>query len=284
MLVGLSNSRSGKYHFSPLREFLLSQLRALSPLRIPGRIPTGMVIIPAIDLYENSVVRLHQGSYEAVTRYDSDPATVARGFVAAGASRIHLVDLSAARGSGSNTDAIRAIRSAVDCTLELGGGVRTLESARILRSLGLDYLVTGTSFARDPDEVSRWIDELGPVIIAGIDARDGRVKVAGWEEDAGIDVCDLAARAKGAGIAAIEYTNIAKDGAFTGPDLDGTLSVAACSDGVPVIASGGVRNAEDIRLASARTGIAGIIIGRALYESRIDLAEVIRTYGTGGAS
>ena len=238
-----------------------------------------MLIIPAIDLYDNAVVRLHQGSYEEVTRYGSDPATVARRFVSAGARRIHIVDLSAARNEGDNRNAIRSIRAAVDCELEIGGGVRTPEDARRLREWGLDYLVAGTRFARDPVEVGRWIEELGVRMIAGIDARDGVVRVSGWEESAGMAPCDLARRAREVGISALEYTNIANDGAFTGPDLPGTEELAECAAGVPVIASGGVRDLSDIAAAAKRPSIYGIIVGRALYENRLDLAEAIEQFG-----
>lgn len=241
-----------------------------------------MLIIPAIDLYDDSVVRLHRGSYEEVTRYGTDPAAVARRFVAAGARRIHIVDLSAARSDGSNREAIRAIRNAVDCELEIGGGVRSMEDAERLKNWGLDYLVAGTVYAKNPGEVRRWIDRLGVRVIAGIDARDGIVRIRGWEESAGTTPCELLRTSGDIGISAVEYTNIANDGAFTGPDLDGTEALTACieNDGkIPVIASGGVRNIDDIAAAAARPAVGGVIIGRALYEDRLDLSEAIDRYG-----
>ncbi len=241
------------------------------------------MIIPAIDLYRNEVVRLHQGSYDSVTTYGTDPAQVAREFAAAGARRIHLVDLDAAQGTGSNGDALARIRDAVSCELEVGGGVRSLERARDLAAWGMDFVVVGTLFARDPDAVGAWVSEIDARIIAGIDARDGVVRVSGWVESAGIAPTDLAARTGDLGIAAVEFTNIARDGAFTGPDIEGTTAVARAARPVPVIASGGVGNMEDVAAAAGAPEIAGIIIGRALYEGKIDLHEAIDRYDDGGA-
>ena len=235
-----------------------------------------MVYIPAIDVLGGKCVRLRQGSYADVTSYEADPASVARRLVEAGAGRIHLVDLDAARGSGDNRAVIRRIRAEAPCVLELGGGVRTADDAEALLSLGIDRLVVGTTLAREPRTVASWVRRFGDVFIAGIDARNGEVRVSGWEEGAGVVDTDLARTANDIGMISIIYTSIAVDGMMSGPDLGRTAVVAEAS-GLPVIVSGGVGSLADVRkvLDAGHPGIVGIISGKAIYEGRIDVKKAV---------
>ena len=235
-----------------------------------------MIIIPAIDLIEGRCVRLRQGAYSDTTVYDDDPVAVALRFVDEGAERIHLVDLDAARGSGDNRETIRRIRRAVPCVLEVGGGIRDRGRLDAVLDLGIDYGVVGTVLARDPDAVASWAGEVGSRMIASVDAKDGVVHVAGWQEGTSIAAGDLARRAGEMGFAAVEYTNIARDGMLSGPDIDGTLQVAGGTS-IPVILSGGISRTEDARTVRLRGGgaIAGIIVGRSIYEGHFNLRGAI---------
>lgn len=239
-----------------------------------------MLVVPAIDLLGGRCVRLNQGDYAQAETYDLDPIEVARGFVTAGARRIHLVDLDAARtGSGVNRGVIGAIRRAVGVTVEVGGGIRTDDDVQALIDQGVDRLVVGTVLVKNPALVASWSARFGTKFVAGIDARDGEVKVSGWEEGSSLRDLDLAARCRSLGLISIVYTNIARDGMLAGPDLARTLEVAEAA-GLPVILSGGIASMEDfeaIRQADHPL-LAGVITGKALYKNRIDLAEVIRTY------
>ena len=236
-----------------------------------------MMIIPAIDIIDGHCVRLRQGAYESSTVYDADPVAVAKRFVAAGAGRIHIVDLDAAAGRGTNRETITRIRAAVPCVLELGGGIRDTETLTETLDLGIDYVVVGTILARDPDTVAAWAATCGTKMVASIDARDGAVRVAGWREATKLYAIDLAKTADGIGLSAIQYTNIAKDGTLSGPDIDGTLEIAAATS-LPVILSGGISTTTDADTVRVRSGgaIAGVIVGRALYEGTFDLKEAIR--------
>ncbi|RKX94705.1 MAG: 1-(5-phosphoribosyl)-5-((5-phosphoribosylamino)methylideneamino)imidazole-4-carboxamide isomerase, partial [Spirochaetes bacterium] len=141
-----------------------------------------MTAIPAIDLIDGRCVRLTEGDFDTVKVYGEDPVEVARSFAASGAERLHVVDLDAARGTGGNRESIKAIRKAFPGVLDVGGGIRSIEEARSLKSLGVDFLIVGTALVKKPDDVAAWADELGSVFVAGIDARDGEVKVSGWED------------------------------------------------------------------------------------------------------
>jgi phosphoribosylformimino-5-aminoimidazole carboxamide ribotide isomerase len=242
-----------------------------------------MIIIPAIDIIDGACVRLRQGSYDDTTVYDEDPVVMARRFVDAGAGRIHLVDLDAAAGRGNNRTTIEAIRRAVPAVLELGGGIRDLDTLKSALDLGVDYAIVGTVLAKDPETVAEWAVDYGLRMIASIDARDGTVQVSGWQESTEIPATRLAAMAGEMGCAAVEYTNIARDGMLSGPDIQGTLDVADAT-GVPVILSGGISetaDADTVRIQS-NGAIAGVIVGRALYEGRFDLTEAIRRSGLPG--
>jgi len=239
-----------------------------------------MLVVPAIDLLGGRCVRLHQGDYAQAETYDLDPVEVALGFVAAGAKRIHLVDLDAARtGAGTNRGVIGAIRQAVGLTVEVGGGVRTDADVQALLDLGVDRLVVGTVLARNPDTVAGWAARFGAKFVAGIDARDGEVKVAGWEQGSAVKDVELAARCRDLGLISIVYTNIARDGTLGGPDLDRTLLVAEAA-GLPVVLSGGIASWADFEAVRRADHplLAGIITGKALYRNRIDLGAVIAEF------
>ena len=236
-------------------------------------------VVPAIDIIDGVCVRLRQGDYAQSTRYKDDPAQMAKAFSEAGAQRLHVVDLDAARGKGNNRSAIAAVRAAFPGVLEVGGGVRSEEDVRELLDAGADRLVAGTVLARNPDEVSRWCSRYSAGIIAGIDAREGIVKVAGWMEDDGLSASELAVQASEIGCVSVIYTDISVDGTGYGPDVRGAVAIAEQSR-LPVIASGGVGSEEHIqRTAEAlKDGVVAVIAGRALYEGQIDLSSVLRRY------
>jgi phosphoribosylformimino-5-aminoimidazole carboxamide ribotide isomerase len=239
-----------------------------------------MIAIPAIDLIDGHCVRLTEGVFDTAKVYGDDPAAVAREFARSGAERLHVVDLDAARGSGHNRDTIRKIRDAFPGLLDVGGGIRSLEDARALRDAGVDLLVVGTALVRKPEEVAAWAAELGPVLVAGIDARDGEVKVSGWEAGSSIRAADLAFKARTLGLIEIIYTDISRDGTLSGPNIAETAAVAEVS-GLPVIISGGVGSAADLEVLAVDPprGVSGVIFGKALYEGKLNLEDAIRILG-----
>jgi len=239
-----------------------------------------MIIVPAIDLLRGQCARLNQGDYGEATFYDRDPVAVAREFEQAGATRIHVVDLDAAHGDkATNRKKIRKIRKAVSCVIELGGGIRTDDDIEELLDLGIDRLVLGTTFARKPQIVEGWSAHYGNVFVAGIDAKDGYVYVSGWEQKTRTADTELARQAAEVGASGIVYTNIARDGTLSGPDIERTNLIAEQS-GLPVTLSGGVGTAADVEAVSAgrHTGVRGVIVGKAIYEEAVDLRDLIETY------
>lgn len=237
-----------------------------------------MTVIPAIDILGGECVRLVRGDYQEATIYDRDPVAMARKFAEAGARRIHVVDLDAARGdSRTNRKKIRKIRRAVDATIQLGGGIRRDEDIEELLDLGIDRLVIGTAFARRPEAVAGWVAHYGDVFLVGIDALDGVVRISGWEKETQHRDVDLAKRANEARVAGIIYTSIERDGTMDGPDIERTNAVADAS-GLPVILSGGIGSMDDleaVRTKSAKN-VVGVIVGKAIYEGTVDLEEVFR--------
>ena len=203
---------------------------------------------------------------------------MARRFAQAGARRIHIVDLDAARGdSRTNRKKIRKIRRAVDATIQLGGGIRRDEDIEELLDLGIDRLVVGTAFARRPENVAGWVAHYGDVFIVGIDALDGMVRVSGWEKETNIRDVDLAQKAREAGVASIIYTSIARDGTMEGPDIERTNAMAQAS-GIPVILSGGIGSMDDLEKvrAGAAKNVVGVIVGKAIYEGAIEIEDVFK--------
>ena len=240
-----------------------------------------MEIIPAIDLPDGACVRLHQGDYDQVTRFSEDPVAQALSWQSQGATRLHLVDLDGAkRGEPINDAAVRAITSALDIPVQLGGGVRSLERAEELIACGLDRVILGTVAIEQPQLVQELAQRHPGRIVVGIDANDGRVATRGWIEQSDVLATDLAKQFSAAGIAAIITPDIATDGTPAGPNLEALRTMAQCS-AVPVIASGGIGCMADLLslLPLEPLGLTGVIVGRALYDGRVDLAEAIAALG-----
>ena len=232
-------------------------------------------LIPAIDLLGGHCVRLTQGRYDAATVYDADPAAVATRFAEHALRRLHVVDLDGAKlGRPGNAEAVRAILAVVkDVPLELGGGIRTLAAIEAWLALGVDRVVLGTAALHDPELVRAAARRFPGRIAVGIDARDGRVAVSGWLETSETDALTLAHRFEDAGVAALIHTDIARDGTGAGPNLDAAEAIARAVR-VPVIASGGVGSLDDVRAACGR-GLAGLIVGRALYDGSVELGRAL---------
>ncbi len=236
-----------------------------------------MIVIPAIDLKGGKCVRLKQGRMDDDTVYGNDPAAMAKRWVAAGAERLHLVDLDGAfAGRPENMAAIRAIRKAVDVELDLGGGIRDEATATKLLHEGLDYVILGTAALENPDLVASLSDRHPGRILVGIDAVKGMVAVRGWAEVSGVSATDLAAKLSERGAAGFIFTDIERDGMQTGVNAEATADFARSAKG-KVIASGGVNDLDDIkRLIDLGGGrITGVITGRAIYEGTLDLTEAV---------
>jgi phosphoribosylformimino-5-aminoimidazole carboxamide ribotide isomerase len=236
-------------------------------------------LFPAIDIRSGRVVRLSQGEATRQTVYGDDPVTVAEGFVQQGASWIHVVDLDRALGTGDNLPAVARLAATVGSRvrLQLGGGFRTLELVRAGLDLGVARVVIGTAAAVDPSFVPSVVSAVGPGRLAvGIDTRAGHVAVRGWTETSQQHAGELGRQVAAAGIATLIYTDIGRDGMLGGPDLAG--AVALLATGAEVILSGGVSSVEDIR-AARKSGMTGVIVGRALYERRLTLAQGLAACG-----
>jgi phosphoribosylformimino-5-aminoimidazole carboxamide ribotide isomerase len=239
-----------------------------------------VLLIPAIDLRGGRCVRLLKGSFAQATSYADDPVSVARRFAESGVRWIHIVDLDAAEGKGSdNHSVIQRIRKAVDCRLQVGGGVRSSEQAGRILGLGVERIVLGTVLVKAPEAVRGWIQRHGPRFAAGVDAMDGRVRVAGWTEDAGRGDTEVAAELAGMGFHWLVYTNISRDGTLEGPDIPRT-NAAARAAGLPTILSGGIGSEADIECLAAQKDalVSGVILGKAIYEGRVDLSKMISRY------
>ncbi|WP_216903558.1 1-(5-phosphoribosyl)-5-[(5-phosphoribosylamino)methylideneamino]imidazole-4-carboxamide isomerase [Synechococcus sp. CCY 9618] len=240
-----------------------------------------MQVIPAIDLLDGHCVRLHQGDYDRVTRFSDDPVAQALEWQRQGAPRLHLVDLDGARrGVPCNDAAVRAIVTALSIPVQLGGGVRSTERAEELLAWGLDRVILGTVAVEQPELVRRLAARHPGRIVVGIDANDGRVATRGWIEQSTVAATDLAAGLEGTGVAAIISTDIATDGTLEGPNLTALRTMALASS-IPVIASGGVGCLTDLLslLSLEPLGVQGVIVGRALYDGRVDLAEALQAIG-----
>jgi phosphoribosylformimino-5-aminoimidazole carboxamide ribotide isomerase len=234
-----------------------------------------MQIWPAIDLRGGKCVRLRQGDYQQETVFADDPAAVARQFVSQGARHLHIVDLEGAReGLPVNLPSVQAILDAVDIECELGGGIRDEQSVSELLEFGLSRLVIGTSALTDPDGFREMCRKYPGKLVLGIDARDGRVATEGWLQTSDMGAIDMARQFVEEPLAAIIYTDIATDGMLRGPNVT-AMAVMQEAVNIPVIASGGVTTAADVaQLADA--GLAGCIIGRALYVGTLSLEDALR--------
>ncbi|HVI53104.1 MAG TPA: 1-(5-phosphoribosyl)-5-[(5-phosphoribosylamino)methylideneamino]imidazole-4-carboxamide isomerase [Candidatus Sulfotelmatobacter sp.] len=236
-----------------------------------------MILYPAIDLKDGACVRLVRGEMDAATVFNTDPAAQARSFTAAGCQWIHVVDLNGAfAGKPVNADAVSAIVAAAQVPVQLGGGIRDMVTIGQWLERGVARVILGTVALRNPGLVKDACKQFPGKIAVGIDARGGYVAVEGWAETSQVTALDLALKFEDAGVAAIIYTDIDRDGALGGPNVEATAALAGAI-GTPVIASGGVSSLDDLKALKARaaSGISGVISGRALYDGRIDLAEAL---------
>ena len=233
-----------------------------------------MTVYPAIDLRGGRCVRLLRGEFDRETIYGDDPVAVARTWAAAGAAWLHVVDLDGARaGRPVQTDLVRAICRAVAVPVQVGGGLRDADAVATVLAAGAARVVLGTVAVRAPAVAAEICGAHPGRVAVGLDARAGRVRVAGWTESEDVDALTVAGGLAPMGAAAVIYTDVERDGTELGPDLEGTRAVARAA-GLPVIASGGVGSLADVR-AVAALGVAGVIIGRALYSGAIDLADAL---------
>ena len=231
-----------------------------------------MILYPAIDLKDGACVRLLRGEMDDATVFNTDPADQARRFAAQGFQWIHVVDLNGAfAGRPANSNAVEAILAATDLPVQLGGGIRTMETIAHWLERGVSRVVLGTAALKDPPLVREACAAYPGRVAVGIDARDGFVAVEGWAETSTVTAQELALKFEDCGVTAIVFTDIDRDGAMTGPNVDSTATLAAALT-TPVIASGGVTSLDDLAALKAqeRSGIAGVISGRALYDGRID--------------
>lgn len=235
-----------------------------------------MLVIPAIDLKDGQCVRLRQGRMDDSTVFGDDPVSMAKRWVDAGCRRLHLVDLNGAfAGTPVNGEAVTAIAKAFPgLPIQIGGGIRTLETIEHYIKAGVSYVIIGTKAVKEPAFVKEACKAFPGTVIVGLDAQDGFVATDGWAEVSTVKAVDLAKQFRDDGVTSIVYTDIARDGMMQGVNLEATLQLAV-EGGIPVIASGGVTNIDDIRALSkvAGQGILGAITGRAIYEGTLNVAE-----------
>ena len=231
-----------------------------------------MELIPAIDLLDGKVVRLHQGKYDEVTVYDDNPVAMAMRFEDQGAKRLHVVDLEGARsGQPAHVTVIRGILKETNLQVQIGGGVRNGEVAAKWMDAGAARVVLGTIVVKAPDEARAICERYPHGVVMALDARDGKIAVEGWQEQSSVDVVELAKEVDGWNIGAILFTNIHRDGTREGPDVEATAALQAEVD-TTVIASGGIGALDDLR-ALASAGVRAAVCGRALYSGAFTLSE-----------
>lgn len=234
-----------------------------------------MILFPAIDLRGGRCVRLYKGQFDRETVYGDDPAAMAARWQSAGATWLHLVDLDASLGdSAANREALERIIKEVGIKTQLGGGIRSLETARRWFGLGVDRLIVGTAACEDPGLVAAMAARWPGRVAVGLDAAGEDVRVRGWQKSGGLKLFEVAASLKGLGAAAVVYTDIGRDGTGLGPNVENTRRVAEVS-GLPTVASGGIANLGDLAALRplAASGVIGAITGRALYDGTLDYGE-----------
>jgi phosphoribosylformimino-5-aminoimidazole carboxamide ribotide isomerase len=234
-----------------------------------------MQLFPAIDLLDGRCVRLYQGDYDRSTVYGDDPVAQAKAFAAEGAPWVHVVDLDAARsGTPRNRELIAAVAGAVDVPVQTGGGVRDDAAADALFAAGVRRVVVGTAALEDPAFVRRLAARHPGGVAVGLDARGRDVAVHGWTEASGRDLVDVVRSFEDAGVAAVVVTEIGRDGTLEGPALDQLRAVLEATE-IDVVASGGVGSLDDLRALAGLGGLAGVIVGRAIYEGAFTVAEAV---------
>jgi phosphoribosylformimino-5-aminoimidazole carboxamide ribotide isomerase len=237
-----------------------------------------MILLPAIDILEGKAVRLKRGDFDQSTVYDADPLDAAQRWVSAGARALHVVDLDGARrGTPANLEHVRRIAAGVDVPIQVGGGLRSLADVQSVAAAGATRVVLGTAAFRDIDLLDAAIEELGDRVVVSVDARDGKLAAAGWTEQTDIPINSVIERLGARGVRRFVYSSIERDGMLSGPDLEGTRHVADAVRG-SFVYSGGVSSLEDLQaLADLRqVNLEGVIVGKALYEERFDVAEAQR--------
>ena len=245
-----------------------------------------MILFPAIDLKNGQCVRLEQGDMARATVFNLDPAAQARSFAAEGFEYLHVVDLDGAfAGKPMNAHAVEAMLAAVTMPVQLGGGIRDLRTVEAWLDKGVARVIIGTAAVRDPEFVKQAAKTFPGRVAVGLDARDGKVAVEGWAETSEITALDIARRFEDAGVAAIIFTDIARDGLLKGLNLDATIALAD-RIAIPVIASGGLASIEDVKaiLAPPAKRLAGAIAGRALYDGRLDASAALALIRTARAA
>lgn len=237
-----------------------------------------MQLYPAIDLKDGQCVRLKQGKFKEITVYSHEPEKVAADWQAQGATFLHLVDLDGAlAGHSINEQAVKKIADTVSVPVEIGGGIRSKDAVDAMLSLGIYRVIIGTKAAENPEFIGDMVRRFGEDrIVAGVDAKDGMVAVEGWEKVSSISALALCSRMKDFGVKHIVYTDISRDGMLTGPNVAYTKKLTE-DTGIDIIASGGMSSMEDLRQLY-EAGVQGAVIGKALYEKRIDLKEALEAF------
>lgn len=249
------------------------------------RASSPFTVYAAVDIADGRCVRLLQGRFGTETVYSDDPVEVAVGLARAGARWLHIVDLDGARtGTARNRGLVLEAIRAAPCPVQAGGGLRSLDDVEEVLAAGGSRAVLGTVALEDPAELRRTCERFGERVAVSLDARDGELAGHGWTVGSGLPVLDAVRRLSDAGVSWFVYTEVSRDGTLSGPDLDGLLRVAAATDR-PVIASGGVAGLDDIRVVAshAADGVAGVIVGRALYEGKFSVGEANRAAAEGAS-
>ncbi len=239
-----------------------------------------MIVVPAIDIRGGKVVRLKQGELQREQVYGSDPSAVARMWEGEGAARLHIVDLDAAISGKPQFDAVASVIEAVSIPVEVGGGLRALENAMRYRDRGADRVIFGTAAVASPGVVQQAVMLWPAAVAVALDAREGKVALAGWQEITTVDVLELTARVAGWGVQRIQYTDVLRDGTLVGPNLVGIEQVAKHS-GMRVTAAGGISSLDDVRNVAAleSLGVDELVVGKALYDKRFTLVEAQEAAG-----
>lgn len=232
-----------------------------------------MIVYPAIDIRDGRCVRLLRGDYDRETVYGDDPAAMAQRWIDEGASWLHVVDLDGARAGVPQNQAAVAKIAALGVPVQFGGGIRSIDSAAAILGAGVRRIVLGTVAVEQPDLVREAVERFGDAVAVGVDTRNGMVATRGWFDTTQVSAADLVQAMAGAGVRSFICTDIARDGTLAGPNAE-LLATLAARDQGEIIASGGIGRAEDLR-AVARAGVAGVIVGRAIYEGTVRLADAL---------